>query len=151
MYPQLRNTNIYVNFISLTSARIFVSDDDPLYFGSVSVSFENNVVDKETQKEENKKNDDSDSNEKDTKINLLVWPNEHNKGSIKPSKLTLLKESDKYKQTANLNKKNNPSVILKNLNLNWDITGPITNDKKIESKKINLIKWSDYANSLKEL
>lgn len=150
LYPQLRNTNIYVKFISLTSARIFVSDDDPLYFGSVSVSFENNVGDKETQKEENKKNDDSDSNEKDTKINLLVWPNEHNKGSIKPSKSTLLKESDKEAQIANLNKKNNPSVILKNLNLNWDITGPITNDKKIESKKINLIKWSDYANSLKE-
>ncbi|AOX43719.1 hypothetical protein S100390_v1c03760 [Spiroplasma sp. NBRC 100390] len=37
-----------------------------------------------------------------------------------------------------------------NLKINWNITGPITDDKKVWEKTINLIKWSDYASSMQE-
>ncbi|WP_338991457.1 hypothetical protein [Spiroplasma endosymbiont of Seladonia tumulorum] len=41
-------------------------------------------------------------------------------------------------------------IITNNINLNWKIMGPITDDTKVWEKTINLIKWSDYANSLQE-
>ncbi|MFU0251976.1 hypothetical protein [Spiroplasma sp. Moj] len=41
-------------------------------------------------------------------------------------------------------------IITNNINLNWKIMGSITNDTKVWEKTINLIKWSDYANSFQE-
>lgn len=43
-----------------------------------------------------------------------------------------------------------PKKIVNNINFNWKITGPITDDTKVWEKTINLIKWSDYANSWQE-
>ncbi|WFG96187.1 hypothetical protein [Spiroplasma citri] len=40
--------------------------------------------------------------------------------------------------------------IVNNINFNWKITGPITDDTKVWEKTINLIKWSDYANGWQE-
>ncbi|WP_241970052.1 hypothetical protein [Spiroplasma poulsonii] len=40
--------------------------------------------------------------------------------------------------------------ITNNINLNWKVIGPITNDEKTSTKTIDLIKWSDYANNWQE-
>lgn len=121
LYPQLRNEILLVSFVSPTVAEIFVRDDNPLYLGRVLVSFKNNAGDK-INKKENKSNEDDDHSDNDKKNKPLEGTkiNNHN------------------------------SIILKKLNSNWDVTGPITDDKKTESKQINLIKWSDYATSLQE-
>lgn len=40
--------------------------------------------------------------------------------------------------------------IINNINLNWKVIGPITDDTKVWRNTINLIKWSDYANTWQE-